>query len=66
VSKRKIAFDKAPAKALEEWRFAMALLKRVTQGQAEAAAGRTIPHEQVMSEVQALIDAGIAKKKCGS
>jgi predicted transcriptional regulator len=40
----------------------MALLKRVVQGQVDAAAGRMIPHEQVMAEVRALIDAEIAKK----
>lgn len=40
----------------QQQRYAMALLKRVIQGQADAAAGRTIPHEQVMAEVYALID----------
>ena len=50
----------------QQQRFAMALLKRVIQGQADAAAGRTIPHEQVMAEVHALIDAEISKQKTGA
>ena len=47
----------------QQQRYAMALLKRVIQGQADAAAGRTIPHEQVMAEVYALIDDIAAEKK---
>jgi prevent-host-death family protein len=50
---------KAVVQSYESWqqqRFAMALLKRVIQGQTDAEAGRTIPHEQVMAEVHALID----------
>jgi prevent-host-death family protein len=47
----------------QQQRYAMALLKRVIQGRADAAAGRTIPHEQVVAEMQALIDAEITKKK---
>ena len=66
MSGRTFTFYEAPAKATEEQRFAKALLKRVIQGQADAAAGRTIPHERVMAEVRALIDAEIAKKKGGS
>ena len=47
----------------QQQRYAIALLKRVIQGQADAAAGRTIPHAQVMAEVYALIDAEAAKQK---
>lgn len=43
-------------------RFAIALLKRVLQVQADAAAGRTIPHEQVMAEVRARIQTHIDAK----
>jgi prevent-host-death family protein len=46
----------------QQQRYAMALLKRVVQGQADAAAGRTIAHEQVMAEVYALIDDIAAEK----
>lgn len=46
----------------QQQRYAMALLKRVIQGQADAAAGRAIPHEQVVAEMHALIDAEVAKK----
>jgi prevent-host-death family protein len=45
----------------QQQRFALALLKRVIQGQADAAAGRAIPHEQVMADVHALINAEMAK-----
>lgn len=56
---------KAVVQSYESWqrqRFAMALLKRVLQGQADAAAGRTIPHEQAMAEVRARIQAHIDTK----
>ena len=46
----------------QQQRYAMALLKRVVQGQTDAAAGRTIAHEQVMAEVYALIDDIAAEK----
>ncbi len=41
----------------QQQRYAMALLKRIVQGQTDAAAGLAIPHEQVMAEVYAAIDA---------
>jgi prevent-host-death family protein len=56
---------KAVVQSYESWqrqRFAMALLNRVIQGQADLAAGRTIPHEQVMAEVRARIQAHIDAK----
>ena len=45
----------------QQQRFAMALLKRVIHGQADAAAGRTVTHEQVMADAHALIDAAAAR-----
>ncbi len=47
----------------QQQRYAMALLKRVIQGQADAAAGRMVSLEQVKATVQAVIDAAIAKEK---
>jgi len=46
----------------QQQRFAMALLKRIIQGQADAAAGRTIPHEQVLADLHARIEAIAAAK----
>ena len=37
--------------------FALALLQRAIQAQADVQAGRTIPHEQVMAEVHARLKA---------
>jgi prevent-host-death family protein len=56
---------KAVVQSYESWqqqRFAMALLKRVVPGQADAAAGLAIPHEQVMAEVYTSIDAVACEK----
>lgn len=47
----------------QQRRYAIALLDRVTQGQADAAAGRTLPHAQVMADAYALIDAVAALEK---
>jgi prevent-host-death family protein len=57
---------KAVVQSYENWqqqRFAIALLKRVVRGQVDAAAGRTVPHEQVMAEVMTLIDEAVARKQ---
>lgn len=40
----------------QQQRFAMALLKRVIQGETDAKAGLIVPHEQVMADAEALID----------
>lgn len=56
---------KAVVQSYESWqrqRFAMALLKRVVQGQPDVAAGRTIAHAQAMAEVRARIQAHIDVK----
>ena len=56
---------KAVVQSYESWqqqRFAIALLHRVIQGQADAAEGRTLPHDQVIAEAYALIDTVAAGK----
>jgi prevent-host-death family protein len=47
----------------QQQRLAVALLQRVIQGQADALAGRTVPHEQVMAKIKAAIDAQAAKRQ---
>jgi prevent-host-death family protein len=46
----------------QQQRYAMALLKRVIQGQADAAAGRMVSLEQVKAKAQAVIDAAVARE----
>jgi prevent-host-death family protein len=48
--------------AYRQQQFAMALMRRVLAAQAADHAGQTIPHEQVMAEVRARIQARVAAK----
>lgn len=52
------------AKALEEYADReLEICEGILEGIADAEAGRTTPHEQVMAEMQAIIDAAIAKQQ---
>lgn len=48
--------------AYRQQQFAMALMRRLLAAQAAGHAGQTIPHEQVMAEVRARIQAHIDAK----
>lgn len=47
----------------QQQRFAIALLQRALQAQADASAGLLVPHAQVMAEADALIDEIADSKK---
>jgi prevent-host-death family protein len=47
----------------QQQRYAVAVLQRVIQGQADALAGRTVPHEQVMAKLEAAIATQAAKRQ---
>lgn len=55
------------AEALEIYtRFELEIVEGILEGLEDVKAGRVVPHEQVMAEVQAIIDAAQAKQSAAS